>query len=123
MPEKLRYPEVVNVHKANNLVTQSKQSTRRNLLTVMGKKPTPTAKVGGRGSAKRDASYGGNGRPREWYHAHWFPKDNTKYPGNVFQDAMLQNKLKQDNARMSCKGCYAEDHDCLDWLQPLCEVS
>jgi hypothetical protein len=97
-----------------NSATKSKQSTRRDLLTVLGKKPMPTAKVGGRGSARKDASYGGKGRPCAWYHAHWFPKDRINYPGKVFQDPMLRNKLKQDNARMYCKGCFAEDPHCAD---------
>jgi hypothetical protein len=99
-------PRSVKVHKSRNSAKQSKQSTRRDLLTVLGKKPAPAAKVGGRGSAKKDASYGGNGRPCAWYHAHWFPKNQIKYPGQVFQDPMLRNKLKQDNARMYCKGCF-----------------
>jgi hypothetical protein len=40
-------PRFVKVHKARNSAKQSKQSTRRDLLTVLGKKPAPTAKVGG----------------------------------------------------------------------------
>jgi hypothetical protein len=39
-------PRVVKVHKSSTSTTQSKQSTRRDLLTVLGKKPTPTAKAG-----------------------------------------------------------------------------
>jgi hypothetical protein len=35
-----------------------------------------------------------------------------KYPGKVFKDPMLRNKFKQDNARMYCKGCVAEDPHC-----------
>jgi hypothetical protein len=45
-------PRFVKVYKSRNSTKQSKQSTRRDLLTVLGKKPMPTAKVGGRGSAK-----------------------------------------------------------------------
>jgi cytochrome c biogenesis factor len=51
-------PRFVKVHKSRTSAKQSKQSTRRDLLTVLGKKTMPTAKVGPRGSAK-DASYGG----------------------------------------------------------------
>jgi hypothetical protein len=40
-------PRVVKVHKSSTSATQSKQSTRRDLLTVLGKKPTLTAEVGG----------------------------------------------------------------------------
>jgi hypothetical protein len=110
---------------------------------VLGKKPAPTAKVGGRGSAKKDASYGGNalpmcmvlctlaskgldqvswtslpgsdaaeqvmplatrcnGRPCAWRYAHWFPKDQIKYPGQVFQDLMLRNKPLRPMMRLSC---------------------
>jgi hypothetical protein len=36
-------PRFVKVHKARNSAKQSKQSTRRDLLTVLGKKPAPTA--------------------------------------------------------------------------------
>jgi hypothetical protein len=89
-------PRFVKVHKSRTSAKQSKQSTRRDLLTMLGKKPAPTAKVGGRGSAKKDASYGGNGR------AHWFPKDQIKYPGQVFQDPMLRNKPLRPMLRLPC---------------------
>jgi hypothetical protein len=95
-------PRVVKVHKSRTSAKQSKQSTRRDLLTVLGKKPAPSAKVGGRGSAKKDASYGGNGRPCAWYHAHWFPKDQIKYPGQVFQDPMLRSTALRPMLRLSC---------------------
>jgi hypothetical protein len=49
-------PLFVKVHKSRTSAKQSKQSTRRDLLTVLGKKPTPTAKVGGGGSAKKDGA-------------------------------------------------------------------
>jgi hypothetical protein len=39
------------VHKSRTSAKQSKQSTRRDLLTVLGKKPTPTATVGGHSCA------------------------------------------------------------------------
>jgi hypothetical protein len=55
-------PRFVKVHKSRTSAKQSKQSTRRDLLTVLGKQPTPTSKVGRRGSAKKDALYGGNGQ-------------------------------------------------------------
>jgi hypothetical protein len=42
-------PRFIKVHKSRTSAKQSKQSTRRYLLTVLGKKRTPTAKVGGRG--------------------------------------------------------------------------
>jgi cytochrome c biogenesis factor len=61
-------PRFVKVHKSRTSAKQSMQNTRRDLLTVLGKKPTPTGKMGRRGSAKKDASYGGNGRPCAWYH-------------------------------------------------------
>jgi hypothetical protein len=95
-------PRFVKVHKSRTSAKQSKQSTLRDLLTVLGKKPAPTAKVGGRGSAKKDASYGGNGRPRAWHHAHWFPKDQIKYPEQVFQNPMLRNKPLRPMLRLSC---------------------
>jgi hypothetical protein len=37
-------PRFVKVHKSRTSAKQSKQSTRRDLLTMLGKKPTPTAK-------------------------------------------------------------------------------
>jgi hypothetical protein len=37
-------PRVVKVHKSGTSATHSTQSTRRDLMTVLGKKPTPTAK-------------------------------------------------------------------------------
>jgi hypothetical protein len=40
-------PLFVKVHKSRTSAKQSKQSTLRDLLTVLGKKHTPTAKVGG----------------------------------------------------------------------------
>jgi hypothetical protein len=40
-------PRFIKVHKSRTSAKQSKQSTRRYLLTVLGKKPTPTAKAGG----------------------------------------------------------------------------
>jgi cytochrome c biogenesis factor len=40
-------PRFVKVHKSRTSAKTSKQSTGRDLLTVLGKKPTPTAKVGG----------------------------------------------------------------------------
>jgi hypothetical protein len=95
-------PRFVKVHKSRTSAKQSKQSTRRDLLTALGKKPAPTAKVGGRGSAKKDASYGGNSCPCAWYHAHWFPKGQIKYPGQVFQDPMLRNKPLRQMLRLSC---------------------
>jgi hypothetical protein len=95
-------PRFVKFHKARISAKQSKQSTRRDLLTVLGKKPAPTAKTGGRGSAKKDASYGGNGRPCAWYYAHWFPKDQIKYPGKIFQHLMLRNKPLRPMLRLSC---------------------
>jgi hypothetical protein len=49
-------PRFVNLHKSRTSAKQSKQSTRRDLLMVLGKKPSPTAKVGGRGSAKKDGA-------------------------------------------------------------------
>jgi hypothetical protein len=49
-------PRFVKVHKSRASARQSKQSTRRDLLMVPGKKSTPTAKVGGRGSAKKDGA-------------------------------------------------------------------
>jgi hypothetical protein len=49
-------PRFVKVHKSRTSAKQSKQSTRRDLLTELGNKPTPTAKVGGRGSAKKDGA-------------------------------------------------------------------
>jgi cytochrome c biogenesis factor len=49
-------PRFIKVHKSRTSAKQSKQSTRRDLLTVLGKKSTPTAKVGGRGSAKKDGA-------------------------------------------------------------------
>jgi hypothetical protein len=116
-------PRFVKVHKSRTSAKQSKQSTRRDLLSVLGKKPTPTAKEGRRGSAKKDASYGGNGRPCTWNHEHWFPKDQIKHRGQVFQDAMLRNKLNQDNARMYCKGCFAEDPQCTDMIQQFPRVA
>jgi hypothetical protein len=36
-------PRFVKVHKSRTSANQSKQSTRRDLLTVLGKKPAPTA--------------------------------------------------------------------------------
>jgi hypothetical protein len=49
-------PRFVKVHKSRTSAKRNKQSTRRDLLTVLGKKPTPTAKVGGRSSAKKDGT-------------------------------------------------------------------
>jgi hypothetical protein len=43
-----------------------------------------------------------------------FQRNQINYSGNVLQDPMLRNKLKQDNARMYCKGCFAEDPHCAD---------
>jgi hypothetical protein len=50
-------PRFVKVHKSRNSTKQSKQSTRRDLLTVLGKKHRQQKfKVGGRGSAKKDGA-------------------------------------------------------------------
>jgi hypothetical protein len=49
-------PRFIRVHKSRTSAKQSKQSTRRDLLTVLGRKPTLTAKVGERGSAKKDGA-------------------------------------------------------------------
>jgi hypothetical protein len=49
-------PRFVKAHKSRNSVKQSKQSTRRDLLTVLGKKPAPTATVGGSRACKKDGS-------------------------------------------------------------------
>jgi hypothetical protein len=49
-------PRFIKVHKSRTSAKQSKQSTRRYLLTVLAKKPALTAKVGGRGSAKKDGA-------------------------------------------------------------------
>jgi hypothetical protein len=49
-------PGFVKVHKSRTSAKQSKQSTRRDLLMVLGKKPSPIAKVGGGGSAKKDGA-------------------------------------------------------------------
>jgi cytochrome c biogenesis factor len=38
-------PRFIKVHKSRTSAKQSKKSTRRDLLTVLGKKPTPTAQV------------------------------------------------------------------------------
>jgi hypothetical protein len=38
-------PRFVKVHKSRTSAKQSKQSTRRDLLTMLGKKPTPTGKI------------------------------------------------------------------------------
>jgi hypothetical protein len=46
-------PRFVKLHKSRTSGEQSKQSTRRDLLMVLGKKPLPTAKVGGRGYERR----------------------------------------------------------------------
>jgi hypothetical protein len=102
VPTSQAEPRFLKVHKSRTSAKQSKQSTRRDLLTVLGKKPATTAKVGGRGSAKKDAWYGGNGRPCAWYHAHWFPKDQIKCPEQVFQDPMLRNKPLRPMMRLSC---------------------
>jgi hypothetical protein len=51
-------PRFVEVHKSRTSAQQRKQSIGRDLLLVLGKKPTPTAKVGGpgQGSAKKDGA-------------------------------------------------------------------
>jgi hypothetical protein len=46
-------PRFVKLHKLRSSAKQSKQRTRRDLLMVLAKKPSPTAKVGWRGSARR----------------------------------------------------------------------
>jgi hypothetical protein len=46
-------PRFVKLHMSRTSAKQSKQSTRRDLLMVRGKQPSPTAKVGGQGSARR----------------------------------------------------------------------
>jgi hypothetical protein len=46
-------PRFVKWHMSRTSANQSKQSTRRDLLMVLGKQPSQTAKVGGRGSARR----------------------------------------------------------------------
>jgi hypothetical protein len=78
----------------------------------MGKKLRLTAKVGGPGSAKKDASYGGNSRPSAWYQTEWFPKVRTKYRGDILKEVKLRSTLKQDNRWMYGSGCFAEDANC-----------
>jgi hypothetical protein len=60
-------PCVIKAHKTSIFAMKSKQNTRGYLLMVLGKKPTPTARMGGLGSAKKDASY--EGRSSAWFHA------------------------------------------------------
>jgi hypothetical protein len=51
-------PRFVKVHKSRTSAKQSKQSTRSDLLTVLGKKPTPKWGGGGQGPAnsKKDGA-------------------------------------------------------------------
>jgi hypothetical protein len=52
---------------------------------VLSKKPAPTANVVWTTSAKKDALYGGNGRPLAWNHAERSPRDRTSHPGGAFK--------------------------------------